>query len=72
MRDEYEIEFEKLKKEFLVESEKALQESDKLYNDMAKKLGHKNFLSQSINKPIMECEKKYKMKLKELKEKYKK
>lgn len=72
MNDEYEKEFEKLKKEFMVESEKALQESDKLYNDMVKELGHKNFLSQSINKPIIECEKKYKMKLKALKEKYKK
>lgn len=70
-KSSYEEELKKLQDEFKTESEIALQESDKLYDDMVKRLGHKNFLSQSINKPIMECEKKYKMKLKELKEKYK-
>lgn len=72
MNNNYEIELEKLNEEFMIEAEKALQESDKLYNEMLKKVGHKNFLSQSINKPIIECEKKYRKNLKELEEKYKK
>ena len=69
--DEYNKELKKLKEEFEREADKACQESDRLYNEMAEKLGHKQFLSQGINKPITECSKKYSQKFKELEEKYK-
>lgn len=70
MDNEYDIELEKLKKEYMIESEIVLQKMEKQYNEMVKKVGHKKFFSQSINKPIMECNKKYQIKLQELRKKY--
>lgn len=72
MIDNYEKELEELKNEYMIESEKALQETDKLYNEMVEKLGTKQFFSQSINKPIMDCGTKYRKKFDELKKKYNK
>lgn len=72
MDDEYNIELGKLKEEYMLEGEKALKETEKMYNEMLERVEHKQLLSQSINKPIMEFNKKYRVKLQQLKEKYKK
>ena len=70
MKEKYQKECEKLKEQYMKETEIVLQKTDELYNEMVRKLGHKNFLSQSINKPIVECSEKYRKKFKELKLKY--
>lgn len=70
MNENYILELNNLKVELLNESEIAIQKSDILYKEMQNKYGHNQFLCHNINKPIIECEKKYKLKLKKLKEKY--
>ena len=70
MISEYNRELETLKEEYEKELDKAFKESDRIYNEMAEKLGHKQFFSQGINKPIIECSKKYMQKFRKLGEKY--
>lgn len=70
--ENYNLELNELKKEYMIEAEKALKESEELYEEMKRKVGHTQFLSQSIDKPIIEFDKKYRLKIQELNEKYKK
>ena len=72
MNDKYNIQLEKLREEYMLESEKALKETENLYNKMLEQEGHAQFLSQSINKPIIKFSKKYRVKIQQLNEKYKK
>lgn len=66
MNCNYEIEFAKLKSDYEKDIVLAFKESDRLYNEIVKELGHKNFLTNSSNNLLTECTRKYQKKFKEL------
>jgi len=71
MNENYNIELEKLYKEFMEATEIALKEQEKLYEEMKRKLGGSTtFWANSINRPTKECYNRYRMKVEELNKKY--